>query len=88
MAVAVTVYQSDAPCIQCQTTKLRLNRPGKGLPAIPFQAVTADDAAIDRFRAEGHSSFPVVTVDREGEPPWTWSGFRLTEIEKLAEFFR
>lgn len=69
----------------CNSTKLRMNNPGAGLPAIPFTTVTADDELISQLRDEGHTSFPVVKVDLGDGASWTWSGYRHSEITKLAE---
>ena len=64
-----------------------MKNPGKNLPAIPFTTVTADEAMIDKFRSEGHTSFPVVIVDR-GPDTYAFSGYRHDEITRLAELFQ
>jgi glutaredoxin len=76
----VTVYSPSEPCNQCSSTKLRLKQ-----KHIPFESVTADQDAINRFRDEGHSSFPVVVVDFSDEATWSWSGFRFDHITRLAD---
>ncbi|QBI98684.1 thioredoxin [Mycobacterium phage Bobby] len=76
----VTVYSPPTPCTWCNATKTRL----KGLK-IEFEPKTADEEDIARFKAMGHEAFPVVIVERDGEEPWTWSGYRDIEIKKLAE---
>jgi hypothetical protein len=52
---------------------------------IPFNTEIADDATIDRYRDEGHASFPIVRVEFGDRDPLVWSGFRLTEIDRLAD---
>ncbi|WP_236747303.1 thioredoxin domain-containing protein [Mycobacteroides abscessus] len=45
--------------------------------------MTATDAQISAFKADGHLSFPVVVVDCGDEATWSWSGFRIDHIKRL-----
>ncbi|UEM46543.1 thioredoxin [Mycobacterium phage JuicyJay] len=76
----VTVYSPPTPCTWCKATKSRLDKLG-----VEYQPVVADEETINRFRDEGRGAFPVVVVERDGEEPWIWSGFRDLEIKNLAE---
>ncbi|AAN12700.1 thioredoxin [Mycobacterium phage LittleE] len=74
------MYSPPTPCVMCRTTKARLDKFG-----IPYESVVTDEETANRFRNEGRSSYPVVVVERDGQEPWVWSGFRDTEIKKLAD---
>ncbi len=75
----VTLYQPDGPCHKCRLTKHGFDAHG-----IAYSAVTADTDTIDRFRDEGHSSFPVVVVSMGDSVTWTWSDYRRDNISELA----
>jgi hypothetical protein len=64
----------------CQATKAFLR--GR---KIEFTPVTATDEDMDRFRADGHSSFPVVVVQFPDGSTDTWSGFRHTKLSELTK---
>lgn len=74
----VTIYSPDAPCQGCRLTKVQLDSKG-----VPYRSVTATDAQISAFKADGHLSFPVVVVDCGDEATWSWSGFRIDHIKRL-----
>lgn len=79
MNTDITLYVPNSPCNQCFATKLHFKREG-----IRFNEVIADEATIDKFRDEGHASFPVV-VAGDQKP---WSGYRIDRIQQLAEVIR
>ncbi|ADL70997.1 NrdH-like glutaredoxin [Mycobacterium phage Halena] len=76
----VKVYSPTTPCTYCMATKLALKKAG-----IPFEPLTATDEDADKFRTEGHSSFPVVIVDCGDGATWSWSGYRHDNIKRLKE---
>lgn len=83
----VILYQPDRPCNQCHATKLNMARPGKNLPGIPFETITADKAIEEQLISEGHTGYPVVKVHLDGTR-WSWSGYRRDDIQKLAKLIR
>lgn len=76
----VTVFSPVEPCMKCSVTKRRLSKND-----VPFSDVVADDAMVERFKAEGHSSFPVVVVDLGDGATWTWSDCRPDHISRLVD---
>jgi len=80
----VILYQPDAYCNQCDATKRRFRKPGRGFPPIEYETVTVTPELAEQLKSEGHTSFPVVKATVGGET-YTWSGYRHDEITKLAE---
>lgn len=78
----VTVYQppEGVPCYKCEGTKRALKNAN-----IPYDAVHADDAIIDKYKAEGHTSFPIVVASFGDSVTWTWSDLRLDHVKELAK---
>lgn len=74
--MVVEVYQPEGPCAKCKITKMALDKGG-----VPYTVITADDEAVQKFRAGGHSSFPIVAVDGEV----AWSDYRRDKILELAK---
>lgn len=77
-ADTVTVWETEN-CQMCRMTKRQL-----GKLAIDFTTELLSDhpEAVERFRNDGHMTAPVVE-----SPIGTWSGFRSTKIEELAEYY-
>lgn len=73
--MTVTVYSKPA-CPQCDFTKKHLDTLG-----VPHTVVdvTTDYTALDRVRAMGYSSLPVVVVGDDH-----WSGFRPARLDMLV----
>lgn len=80
--MGVVIFTPPDDCVACRTTKLRFERLG-----IPYQEVTADAQKVEELKAEGHTGFPVVTVDCGDGATWSWSGYRHDDIKKLAQLF-
>ena len=76
----ITVYTLPA-CVQCDTTKRYLTK-----QLIPFEEVNIaeDTAAYEMIRELGYTAAPVVMLTENDEVKGSWSGFRLTELQKLA----
>lgn len=72
----VTLY-TQPNCPPCAGTKRALLKAG-----IPFEQfdITEDPAAADVVRALGYKATPVVVVSDD----WHWTGFKMTEIERLG----
>ncbi|ASN69240.1 putative glutaredoxin-like protein [uncultured Caudovirales phage] len=69
--MTVTVY-TKKPCVQCDATIRRLDKNG-----IEYVLAEFDEAAIARFKAEGHMKAPVVVAgDR------VWSGYSPDRIDE------
>lgn len=72
--MTVTVY-TKKPCVQCDATTRRLDQKG-----IPYTTAVFDDAAVERFKAEGLLQAPVVVAgDR------VWCGFSPDKIDSLVD---
>lgn len=80
LTASVTVYQPEGPCHKCKVTKMGLDAEG-----VPFTAVTADEETIEKFKAEGHMTFPIVVATFGDNVTWTWSDYRRDNIAKLVE---
>lgn len=76
----VTVYQPDGPCFKCKSTKLALDAEN-----IPYTTEVADEATINRYKAEGHSAFPIVVAKFGDDVTWTWSDYRRDHVKELAK---
>lgn len=79
----VVVYSPVEPCSACVATKVAL-RAAK----VPFRSVTASDADVARFKADGFLAFPVVVVDCGDGATWSWSGYRHDDVARLKELWR
>ncbi|WP_394327084.1 thioredoxin domain-containing protein [Mycobacteroides abscessus] len=64
-------------------TKNRLDKRG-----VQYSSVIADVEQVASFKADGHSSFPVVVVDCGDGATWTWAGFRPHHMERLSDLVR
>ena len=80
--MVVTVYSPEAPCVACNSTKLRLKQ-----LKVPFVSVTATAEQVESFNADGHSQFPVVVVDCGDGATWTFSGYRHDDLKRLKELY-
>ncbi len=79
----MTVFSPSAPCSSCAATKLAFKRSG-----VPFVSAVASDDDVARFKAEGHSAFPVVVVDLGDGASWTWSGYRHDDVKRLQALYK
>ena len=76
----LTVY-SKPRCIQCEMTKMWLNK-----NKIQFETVDieANPGELELLRHYGWSSLPVVAIDDEfNDPDKAWSGFQIDKLEAL-----
>ena len=78
----VVIYQPTSECVACRTTKLQFDRLG-----ILYDVVDADEGIVNSLRSQGFTGFPVVKVDCGDGATWQWSGYRHTDIQKLAQLF-
>lgn len=77
----ITVYTQDQ-CQPCRLTGMKLQQRN-----IDYTSVRVDlnEDALDRVRALGYTSAPVVVVELGDGATWSWSGYRPSEIEKLEK---
>lgn len=71
----LTQLWSKPNCIQCDATKMALDLKGEQYEEF---SLLEDREALDRFKAAGYLSAPIVVTDN-----LTWAGFRPDLIEKL-----
>lgn len=76
----VTVFSPPRECVACRQTVRAFDRAGVG-----YEVVVCDEALIDSLRRDGFTEFPVVKVDCGAGASWSWSGFRIDEIKRLAQ---
>jgi glutaredoxin-like protein NrdH len=78
--IPVTVYHVGPTCVQCTQTKRTMDKLG-----IRYTEVDLRDhpEIMETFKAQGHLTAPIVTTDIK-----TWSGFRLSKIQGLANYLR
>lgn len=82
VVTSVTVYSPPAHCPKCMATKIYLKKNG-----IAFTEEIMSDEDISKFKADGHTSSPVVIVDLGDGATWTFSDYRhddLTRLKKLS----
>ena len=80
--MTVTVYGKALGCIQCDRTKVALDK--KGIP-YTFIDVTESEAAYTYVTTSlGYQQVPVVEVERASGDIDTWSGFRPDKLQGLA----
>lgn len=82
----VTLYSLPASvCQGCKFTKKKFADFG-----IAYGEVQLDKSrdALDHVHSLGYSSAPVVEVDMGDGATWTWSGYRPSQIERLAKEIR
>ena len=75
----VTVYTNPS-CVQCEQTKIYLNRAGVKYDVIDM---STDPAALDMVKGLGFRAAPVVITDDD-----MWSGFQMEKLAKLVESVR
>lgn len=76
MSAPITVYSLPS-CVQCTATQRALDKAGLAYRVVDL---AVDDVALERVRALGHQSAPVV-VDGDVH----WSGFRPDLIAQAAQ---
>ena len=85
--MSITLYTKPA-CVQCTATKRALDKAGLAYETVD---VTEDAAAMERIKAAGHMSAPVVEIggtvldgQRGDAPVSEWAGFRPDLIAQLT----
>ena len=75
----LTVY-SKPNCIQCEMTKMWLNR-----NKIKYETVDVSEhpEKLEEIKLNGFQQLPVVTLDKYFEN--AWSGFNVDRLEELKE---
>lgn len=75
----LTVY-SKPNCIQCEMTKMQLNR-----NKIQFESVDVSEhpEKLEEIKLNGFQQLPVVALDEYFEN--AWSGFNVDRLEELKE---
>lgn len=71
----ITVYTKPG-CVQCNATYRALDKKGISYRSLD---ISEDEVALERLKALGHMSAPVVETPHE-----SWAGFRPDKIEELA----
>ena len=77
---SVTVYSPPGPCPKCMATKIHLKKNG-----IAFTEQKMTDEDIEKFKADGHTSSPVVIVDLGDGATWTFSDYRHDDLNRLRD---
>ncbi len=78
----ITLYTLPASvCYQCKGTKYVLDNLGVPYKEVP---IANNPDAFAHVQSLGYTSAPVVEVDLGDGASWSWSGFRPSQIEKLA----
>lgn len=79
----ITLYTLPASqCFQCRGTKYALD--GMGVPYTEIR-LEQDPDAFAYVQSLGYTSAPVVEVELGDGATWSWSGYRPSQIERLAE---
>ena len=73
--MTTTIYTRPA-CVHCDATKKALTARGIGFETVDL---SQDAAALERLRAQGFMSAPVVVTEDDA-----WSGFRPDKIMELT----
>lgn len=78
MIMKVTLF-STPNCIQCKQTAKQFEKRG-----IVFDTLNLENhpEILDQFKGLGYTSAPIVLAGNQ-----SWSGFRLSKIEELAQRF-
>ena len=71
-------------CLQCRFTKRLLEQLGVPYEDIPL---AQDPDALAYVKSLGYASAPVMVVDMGEGATWSWTGYRPSQIELLAEKF-
>lgn len=76
----ITVY-SKPRCMQCEMTKIWLNKNKIGFETVDIEA---NPGALELLRHYGWKTLPVVAIDDEiGDKEKSWSGFQVDKLEAL-----
>lgn len=77
---SVTVFSPPGVCPKCMATKIHLKKNG-----IAFTEVTMSVEQIEQFKADGHTSSPVVVVELGDGATWSFSDYRHDDLNRLKE---
>lgn len=82
--MTVTLF-STTGCGMCRAAEMRLAKKG-----IRYQKVIIDEdqARLDELRAAGHSTFPVVRAEKEGQKVMEFAGFSEERINQLRSLIQ
>ncbi|BCO56108.1 hypothetical protein MINTM005_13520 [Mycobacterium intracellulare] len=71
-----------AECVKCRATEISLRRKGIDVEKI---MLNEDAEAVEFVKSLGHTTAPVVVVERDGVVVDHWSDFREDKIAALKE---
>lgn len=79
--IEVVVYEKPG-CMQCKSTTRWLEKNN-----IPYRSADAS-SAVEKLKAQGFSSVPVVMVNKGGDQIKAWSGYRPDQLKSVPALFK